>query len=173
MGTIIANNIIARYQHMIEFNDIVFMAAACKIKDLEYVVAPYLEKNETTNFYSLSLNPYRDISENTFYDFIPRGSLLIWIDQTFGDINSFQDRTAGYWFNIVRGAGEAFKNSKVRERVNLTQFGIRDGTPQEHGDFNDYAFWKEEFWQGQIPQQALNSHASPSPKSGSLSVATH
>lgn len=39
MGSIIANNIIARYQN-INFSDIVYMAAACKIKDLEYVIAP-------------------------------------------------------------------------------------------------------------------------------------
>lgn len=134
MGTIIANNIISRYSN-IKFSNIVYMAAACQIKDLEYVIAPYLKKNPSAEFYSLSLNPYRDISENVYFDFVPRGSLLIWIDQIFGATNSFQDRTAGYWFNTVRGASEAFKDNGVRSRVNLTQFGIKDGTPQTHQQF--------------------------------------
>jgi pimeloyl-ACP methyl ester carboxylesterase len=147
MGTIIANNIIAKYSD-IKFTNIVYMAAACRLKDLEYVVAPYLEKNSESQFYNLSLNPYRDLSENSYYDFIPRGSLLVWIDQTLGYTNSFQDRTAGFWFNIVRGAGNTFQKEHVRKRVHLTQFGIKDGTPQNHGDFDDFKFWKKKFWQG-------------------------
>jgi len=147
MGTIIANNIIVRYPQL-NFSNIVYMAAACKIKDLEYVVAPYLDNNPSSKFYNLSLNPYRDISENTYYDFAPRGSLLMWIDETLGEVNSFQDRTAGYWFNITRGGGEAFKHGNIRQRVNLTQFGIRDGSPQNHGEFSKYEFWHESFWKG-------------------------
>ncbi|HLD64602.1 MAG TPA: hypothetical protein VJA19_01030 [Pseudomonas sp.] len=149
MGTIVANNIIAKYSKL-TFSDIVYMAAACKMKDIEYVVAPYLENHPKTEFYNLSLNPYRDISENIYHDFIPRGSLLMWIDQTLGGANSFQDRTAGYWFNIVLGASEAFKNNQIRKRVHLTQFGIRDKTPQNHGDFGEFKFWKDAFWKGGV-----------------------
>lgn len=149
MGSIVANNIIAKYPD-VNFQNIVYMAAACRIKDLEYVVAPYLEHNKTANFYGLSLNPYRDISENTYYDFVPRGSLLIWIDQTLGNTNSFQDRTAGFWFNMVRSASQTFKTDDIRKRVHLTQFGIKDGTPQNHGDFSNYKYWDQQFWIGNI-----------------------
>lgn len=147
MGTIIANNIIAKYQG-INFSHIVYMAAACKTKDLEYVISPYLKRNGKTAFYNLSLSPYLDISENYFFDVVPRGSLLMWIDQTLANINSFQDRAAGYWFNIVHSASQVFKETEVRRRVHLTQFGIKDGSPQKHGDFGDYPFWREEFWLG-------------------------
>jgi len=150
MGTIIANNIIARFQEL-NFKEIVYMAAACSIKDVELVVPPYMQKNTDTKFYSLSLNPYRDMTENSLLDFVPRGSLLVWIDDTLGATNSFQDKTAGFWFNMVRGASEAFKNPSIRNRVHLTQFGIKDGTPQTHGAFGDYEFWDERFWQGDVP----------------------
>jgi len=149
MGTIISNNILSKYPEM-NFNNIVYLAAACKVKDLKYVVAPYLNKNSDSTFYNVSLNPYRDINENNAYDFVPRGSLLIWIDQTFGDINSFQDRTAGFWFNIVRSASNTFKGDKVQSQVHLTQFGIKDDSPQNHGDFSNFDFWKQSFWNGEL-----------------------
>jgi len=151
MGTIIANNIISKYPKL-HFENITYMAAACSVKDLEYVVAPYLKNNSASTFYNLTLNPYRDLSENMAFDFVPRGSLLIWIDQTFGATNSFQDRTAGYWFNIVRAASSTFKDSDVRNRVHLTQFGISGDSPKSHGDFGEYDFWNESFWRGEIAQ---------------------
>jgi len=149
MGTIIANNIVSRFQEL-HFSEIVYMAAACTVKDIELVIAPYLYNNQKSRFYNLSLNPYRDILESNFFDFAPRGSLLIWIDDTLGTVNSFQNKTAGFWFNIVRGASEAFKDPSVRSRVVLTRFGIADSTPQNHGDFDEAGneFWNEQFWNG-------------------------
>lgn len=147
MGAIIANNIISSYPH-IEFSNIVYMAAACRLKDLGLTIAPYIEKNRKSKFYNLSLSPYRDIAENTKYDFVPRGSLLMWIDDTFGSTNSFQDRTAGYWLNIVRGADVAFSVVQDKKRIHLTQFAIKGQVPLKHGDFGDFKFWDENFWLG-------------------------
>jgi pimeloyl-ACP methyl ester carboxylesterase len=153
MGTVIANNIVAKYPSL-HFEHIVYMAAACRTKDLEYVIAPYLERHPSAHFYNLSLNAYRDILEINFYDFLPRGSLLIWIDQVLANVNSFQDRTAGFWFNTVRSAHQVFRRTDVRKRVHLTQFGIADGSPQEHTAFGDYPFWREAFWLGDAAAQA-------------------
>lgn len=50
-----------------------------------------------SRFFNLSLDPYNEIAERTYYDFISRGSLLMWIDDTFGTVNSFRDRTFGKW----------------------------------------------------------------------------
>ena len=55
MGTIIANNILARFQEL-DFRTIVYMAAACTIKDVELVIPPYMQKNPDTTFYSLKLS---------------------------------------------------------------------------------------------------------------------
>ncbi|MCJ8270592.1 MAG: hypothetical protein MJK04_14470 [Psychrosphaera sp.] len=150
MGAIISNNIIARYQN-INFDKIVYMAAACRMKDIERVVTPYLNANPATHFYNLSLSPEQDILENFAYDFIPRGSLLMWIDSMFGDMNSFQDRTAGFWYNSVRTAHDVFKHLEGKERVHLTKFGINDDSPQKQGEFDDnYNFWRQSFWEGNI-----------------------
>ena len=162
MGAIVANNIISKYPE-IKFKNIVYMAAACRLKDIEYVVVPYLKRNSFAHFYNLSLHPYRDISENVAYDFLPRGSLLMWIDQTLGEPNSLADRTAGYWFNIIRAANNIFSKpdartmtgadsyNDVRKRVHLTRFGA-DKSPKAHGDFNDHKlkYWQQTFWEGEI-----------------------
>lgn len=145
MGTIVANNILFKYPS-INFEKIVYMAPACKLKDLRKAIVPWLLKDKNRVFYNLSLNPYRDINENTYYDFTPRGSLLIWIDEFLEDVNSFEDRTAGYWFNIIRSAQAIFPKD-VHKQVHLTKFGIRDETPQRHGEFDDYNFWTKEFWE--------------------------
>ncbi|PAJ73388.1 hypothetical protein CJF42_16110 [Pseudoalteromonas sp. NBT06-2] len=147
MGTVVANNILSQYQH-IDFDNIVYLAAACSIKDLNQVVHPYLLKNKQSTFYNVTLNPYNDMTENLAYDFTPRGSLLMWIDQFLEDTNSFSDKTAGFWFNIIRGAVKAFPDREVQKRVHLTQFGLRDGSPEKHGDFSEYLFWNEDFWRG-------------------------
>lgn len=150
MGTIIANNILSRFPD-IDFDTVVYMAAACKLKDLEKSVVPWLRRNENGEFYNLTLDPYRDINENGWFDFIPRGSLLVWIDGFLEDVNSFEDRTAGYWFNIVRGADIIFPPDKdLRSRVHLTKFGIdleEKSVPQTHGAFDDYNFWCKSFWE--------------------------
>lgn len=145
MGAIIANNILAKYPK-IHYNHIVYMAAAAPLKDVETVVAPYLQAHEQTRFYNLSLHPDREVNEAHYYDVIPRGSLLVWIDDTLADINSFQDRTTGTWHNIMRSANQVFKDEHVRRRVHLTRFGVRDGSPQNHGDFGKCPFWREGFW---------------------------
>ena len=153
MGTIIANNILTKFPD-INFDKIVYMAAACKIKDLETVMVPWMmmEKHKDSHFYNLSLHPHRDIDEKSYFDFIPRGSLLIWIDDFLGEVNSFQDRTAGFWFNIIRSAEIIFPID-IRDRVHLTKYGIKDCSPQEHGDFNNFNFWNEDFWNNKKNQR--------------------
>lgn len=151
MGTIVANKIVSKYPDL-ELKNIVHMAAACRLKDIEESVSPYLKLHPECRYYNLTLNPYRDVNEppeQYNLDVLPRGSLLVLIDQIFGDINSFQDRTAGFWFNLTRVANQIFP-PEIRGQVTLTRFGIRDGTPQVHGAFNDTGmrYWTPEFWTG-------------------------
>jgi len=153
MGAIVANNILARHPAL-NFDNVVFMGAAARIKDIENGVVPWMRRPDRAGarFYNLSLDPYREISENEFYDFVPRGSLLHWIDNIFGEVNSFKDRTAGGWWNIVRTAADVFPES-VRQRVYLTRFpiGASDKGPQEHGDFDSYCFWRPAYWTAGTP----------------------
>ena len=147
MGAIVINNILARHPGL-PVDNVVFMAGATPIKDVENGVVPWLAREGNgARFYNLSIDPYREISENFFYDFLPRGSLLHWIDNIFGEVNSFKDRTAGGWWNIVRTAEDVFPVG-LRERVHLTRFGIGGSRmgPQRHGEFDGYYFWRKEFW---------------------------
>ena len=153
MGTIIANNILIKYPD-IKLNNVVYMGAAASIKDVQAAVVPWMQQpnNAKAQFYNLSLDPYRELSESHGFDSVPRGSLLNWIDYIYGDVNSFNDRTAGSWWNIIRMAQEAFPET-IHERIHLTRFPIGDSAmgPQLHGDFGDYCFWQEKFWSAQKP----------------------
>lgn len=162
MGTIISNNIIARYPDL-NYDAIVYFAAACPLKDIEQVVAPLLGRrsSQPAHFYNVSLDPYRELAENSAFDLLPRGSLLVWIDDTLGDVNSLEDRTAGRWHNMMRTANQLFHDKDVRSRVHLTRFGIHDGGPQEHGDFGDYEFWREGFWMNRN-DQVIRANGKPS-----------
>ncbi len=147
MGSIISNKIIAKYPE-IKFSRIVYMAAACPLKDIAEVVSPYLNYHPDSLFYNLSLETKRDQFENSSYvDVVPRGSLLWWLDNTIADVNSFQDRTAGYWPNIYKAAPFIFPE-KIQHQVHLTKFGMGIDSPQTHGSFGDFPFWQERFWTG-------------------------
>lgn len=154
MGAIVALNVLSRHPE-IDFDQVVFMAAAARIKHVESVLIPWLKEHPRAQFYNLSLDPYNEIAERTYFDFAPRGSLLMWIEDSFGEVNSFRDRTVGKWWNAVRIAEDLFPPQvggvPIRARVTLKRFPIvRDGTlgPQSHGAFNLYCWWREDFWAG-------------------------
>ena len=152
MGTIVVNNILNKFSTL-NYKNVVYMGAASKTKDIGDYIVPWLERNRDNNvaFYNLTLSPYADICEKKYLGSIPRGSLLVWIDTFLADVNSFQDRTAGFWFNIVRSADVIFpSDNDIRSKVHLTKFCIKDTCPQNHGDFDDYNFWDESFWKADI-----------------------
>jgi len=153
MGAIVSADIIVRHPTL-NIKNLVFMGAAARVKDIENIVVPWMQSpaHANANFFNLSLDPYRELGENVYYDFLPRGSLLNWIDFTFGSVNSYKDRTAGSWWNIIRTAEDIFPRSSngqnLRNRVHLTRFGIGgpEAGPQKHGDFGKYCFWRPGFW---------------------------
>jgi pimeloyl-ACP methyl ester carboxylesterase len=171
MGAIVANNILARHPAL-KVDNVVYMAVAAPVKDIENVVVPWLRRGsgrDKPSFYNLSIDQYRELSENFFFDFAPRGSLLSWIDSIFGEVNSFKDRTAGRWWNIIRTAEDVFPVD-VRPQVQLTRFSIGSAKfgPQKHGDFDQYYFWRTEFWCAErglsLYDRAPGSRRHPAPK---------
>ena len=165
MGTIILNELLNLYStdQDFQYDEIVYLAAACTIKNFERAVIPYLEQHPTTKFYNLTLHPYGDAREKTFWDLLPRGSLLDWIDDFASNPATFMQLTLGKWNNAIM----AFHiiPPKVREQVTLKGFGIEDplvnnrrsleepenilqNKPQRHGDFNDrdQLFWRPDYW---------------------------
>lgn len=165
MGTIILNELLSLYNtdQDFQYDEIVYLAAACTIKNFEHSVIPYLEQHPTTKFYNLTLHPYGDAREKTFWDVLPRGSLLDWIDDFASNPATFMDLTLGKWNNAIM----AFHviPQTVREQVTLKGFGIEDPLvnnrrsledpekvlktkPQRHGEFNDLdqLFWRLDYW---------------------------
>ena len=149
MGAIVINEAYAQFPDL-PANPIVFMAAACGIREFRDTTGRYIEKNSKTSFYNLSLHPRAELDDVEFHGIPIRGSLLAWIDEFFEDPKSFGDRTLGTFENAVI-AQDLLPKSKS---IHLKAFPIEDGEktkerlylgPQRHGDFDDYHFWKEEF----------------------------
>jgi hypothetical protein len=84
-------------------------------------------------------------------DLAPRGSLLIWIDNYFTDPPTPLGRRVGRFLNVVPEL--RFTNEKTRSHVHLKVFRVgedlRCWNPQKHGDFGDFPFWDERFWDPQ------------------------
>jgi hypothetical protein len=148
MGCSILTEIIAHYNDH-HFDNIVFMAPATSIKDFEHIVIPYLQRpeNKKTKVYIITLHPEADAKENTFYDILPRGSLLEWVDDFASEPTEFTEVTLGKWKNIVRAAHIIPQD--VRSQIITKGFGyINESEPQVHSDFNDVTleFWNSDFW---------------------------
>jgi hypothetical protein len=137
----------------VKYDNIVYMAAACSVRDFQRCVIPYLsahrEPRRVTQFYNLCLHPVNDLREEHLADAIPRGSLLVWLDDFLTEPNTPLDRTLGRWDNIVEAA---YVIRDVRPQIHLkaftfNQYGqLEDQSPQQHGDFTVVDFWKEDLW---------------------------
>jgi hypothetical protein len=132
MGTIVTNEILARFDG-IDFDHIVYMAAACSLNDFGRIGVPYLQRHPESHFYNICLQPTAERAEaqpgrvmifDPWYfplEIAPRGSLLVWIDSYFDHPESEGDRTLGRWENAVL-ASDAVPKSIVH-RVTLKAFG--------------------------------------------------
>jgi hypothetical protein len=89
MGAIISNRIISSYPDL-NYANIVYMAAACSVRDFEASIIPCLKRCQKARFFGLSLHPLCEAGEVALsprhikLDIAPRGSLLTWIDNIFG-----------------------------------------------------------------------------------------
>lgn len=158
MGTIIAGEFLKEFPE-IHFDRIIFMAAACSVRYLGDIIAPYLARpeNRETKFYNLMLHPLAEVRESYLYGVAPIGTLLVWIDQWFEKPDSVLDRTAGRYVNIglngdylVKSMNK-FQDKTVSSRCFFKAFPYRSKSepqdvPMTHGAFDDFRFWKENFW---------------------------
>jgi hypothetical protein len=159
MGTIIISEILRRWPEL-PYTRIIFLAAACTIREAEKGLIPALESNHDLQFYNLCLHPAAESREINYGDLPHRGTLLTWIDNFYSNKESFPDRTIGRWNNIAL-ATSIFPDD-VRGQVHLKAFGLGRNPrpepddrvlpyapdlpgPQRHGDFGDYAFWTDSF----------------------------
>lgn len=168
MGTIVLNNVIrnGKYIGNLNISDIVYMAAACTIRDFSSSIIPLLQSQEEsnpnasnlkkhkTNFYNLTLHPVNDANETNAFDLVQRGSLLEWIDNFYTTPTNHIDRTLGKWRNIIQSLHAI--PQEIRYRVTIKGFGYGNSNyygPQKHGDFDNFdkeqqrwKFWDEDYW---------------------------
>lgn len=172
MGTIILNEWLRRdvaEDRKQFYCNIVYMAAACSVRDFTRSVVPYLmqhrpnpkaadaEEKAGTQFYNLMLHPIADLRERgRAYDIPPRGSLLVWLDDFLTDPRGPLDRTMGRWDNIIPATDVIPR--EIRGQVSLKAFalapypteqrpcGMPNYGPQAHGQFRGNPYWCPEFW---------------------------
>ncbi len=138
------------------YSNIVYMGAACSVRDFSRSVVPYLQQHKETNFYSLMLNPTAELLERRRgYDIPPRGSLLVWLDDFLAEPQAPLDRTFGRWDNIIPAIDVIPK--EIRGQIMLKAFALApdDSTaygPQEHDQFRSQPYWCEDFWSSETPQ---------------------
>jgi len=166
MGTMVLNEALRRQLRreedggdVLPVTEIVYMAAACTIRDFADSVAPFLERHERTRFYNLCLHPTAELVETNAYDVPPRGSLLVWIDDFLSEPSTPLDRTLGRWENVVQAPYVI--PAKVRGRVGVKAFELLrpgevwwdrpDPQPQRHGDFSGAPYWDENFFTPTAP----------------------
>jgi hypothetical protein len=188
MGTIVLNEWLRRdllEQRRQAYANIVYMAAACSVRDFSRAVVPYLVQHRPesgssdpsraagTQFYNLMLHPLADLRErDRLFDLPPRGSLLVWLDNFLTDPQTPLDRTLGRWDNIVQATD--LIPQAVRGQVTLKAFALApydeatppegqlDYGPQAHGQFRGKPYWCPEFWKSESPVvTGANCVASP------------
>ncbi len=131
-----------------------------------------LKRCPKPKFYDLVLHPLsesRETGENYFslQSFTPRGSLLEWIDEYFEGPRLPYDKTVGKWNNMKKSSynlqGDVRMNTtilvfppRLSEKIwnshpdsaNCAESGNEICYPIRHGDFDDFTFWRPEFYKG-------------------------
>lgn len=177
MGAIVSNEMLVRHPRL-PFDNIVYMAAACSVKECEAAVVPYLRRRKEAKhgaqFYSLSLHPIAEATEAFLSPekkkptlanyavgsvglFVPRGSLLIWLDSFFTRPVNLEDLRLGKWSTSISSAG--IFPADISDCVHLTMFHVGNPlVPQKHGQFASTEFptpfWKPEFWEPNVKMEA-------------------
>lgn len=134
----------------IHIDNIVYMGAACSMKDWETSVGHILKNSKQTQFYNLSLHPKREKQECFFPVLVAPGSLLEWIDRLYEGPASFEDRTLGKYENIL--TANSILNNSYKSQIHIKCFGYAytsdeiKNMPVKHGGFRKKQYWRPEFW---------------------------
>jgi pimeloyl-ACP methyl ester carboxylesterase len=117
MGTIVANEMVRQFGHPLTnspgeplFDEIVFMAAACSLRDYLNTIPHYLEEYKTTRMYHLMLHDQAESTEQALWGTALPGSLLVWLDGFFTRPDSPLDLVAGRYQNLLRVMHELLSN---------------------------------------------------------------
>lgn len=132
----------------VDIDRIIYMAAACSIRDFVDNAGAYTLARPKTQFYNCTLNPACEYTEKFRPNIVLTGSLLVWIDEFFEQPVEFGGRTFGSFENCVI----AWRDLPNMPRFHLRAYSqaakgvpaIKAG-PQKHGEFDNYHFWQDKF----------------------------
>jgi len=149
LGAMIANEFIQYAGDGLAYDSIVYMAPACSVRAFSDAVVPALDRNRGAQAYVLALHPKVEANEKTLHGFLPRGSVLEWLERFLDPPPAHLDRVLGKFDNVMR-ALHIFPPG-VRDRIHVKAFSF-DATdlrkPYKHTHFNDpdLRFWEKSFW---------------------------
>ena len=157
MGTIVVNEIVRQFGEPLDsahrhdqplFDKIVYMAAACSLRDYLNTIPHYLEEYQEPRMYHLLLQDNAEAAEQFLWSSLP-GSLLVWIDGFFARPDSPLDLVSGRYQNLLRIV-HLHDRPGIQPRISIKAFSfgerVIETSPQGHGDFDTFPFWKEQFW---------------------------
>lgn len=108
----------------------------------------YLRRHPQSQVHHLMLNELAELFESRlgWFEVVPRGSLLTWIDNFLADPEYRLHRTAGRAFNLLREIDRTPEDLRARIHFKIFDYG-RSVTkePQSHGGFDNFAFWHADF----------------------------
>jgi pimeloyl-ACP methyl ester carboxylesterase len=160
MGAIVVNEVLRRWGERLPISDIVYMAAACSVRDYQDTVWPFLEHAQATpgrqvpRVHHLMLHPKAEAQDTglswpVLYPF-PRGSLLVWLDGFLTNPATPLDLMAGRFTNMMRTIEST--PERLWDLVDYRVFQHRrnhehEKQPQSHGGFGEFVkFWQPECW---------------------------
>lgn len=151
MGTIIASKVLALWPE-INYDRIIFMAAACTIDDFRAALPHHLTKDKETHFYNYMLHPVAENLEAHIYGIGGTGSLLDQIDNIYENATSESHRTLGKWVNVMNGI-RFFDIKEVKSHIHLVTMPLKKEWPTSHGAFDDLYFGeKKHKWRFWLPE---------------------
>jgi pimeloyl-ACP methyl ester carboxylesterase len=145
MGAIVVNQIVLRHPNL-PIDRIVYLSAACSMEDYRTTVVPYLEQHPHVTMHHLILERHAEAREWNAYDIVPRGTLLIWIDNLLSKPASVLERRTGRYTNLMRDIHST--PPSIIDRVTVLTFDggpqLVKTQPQSHTDASMVQFWREE-----------------------------
>ncbi len=159
MGTIVLNEGFRAMQASpkrlgIKVDRIIYMGAACSIRDFNDTVGNYMKQNPNCETFNLCLHPKREIGEKLYpaAPIVVTGSLLVWIDEFFEKPRDFKERTLGCFENCLAAPLHLPQSNKFHikafgSRMSFINKLVPQEGPQKHGEFTAYKFWEPNFYE--------------------------
>ena len=139
MGAMVSDRILTTLTQELTFKHIIYMGAANSIADFKVSVIPYLRGHDRTEFWSFALSEVNERNEkyHKYFDFLTRGSLLVWIDllleRTYGLLQMRFGREVNQeWVNI----DDKIAWNRIC-RISFSGNPARTKEPKKHGDFTE------------------------------------